>query len=153
MFLACFIGIIALVCLYLEFFLPGGILAVCSVFLMLIGAFVFFFNTSDFWLGAVYLISCIVGALFTCLLALKVVRKSKNSFCLKDDQAGFVSASIEDDLVGKAGLVSTELKPAGHVRIEGRQYQAVSQGEFISKDTKIEVVSIKGSHLLVKEKK
>ena len=142
MILACFIGLIALLCLYMEFFLPGGILALCAFLLAIIGTSLFFW-AAPAWLGAVYLSVFIVMALAVCLLALRTIRKSKDSFCLHEDQEGFVAASFEEDLTGKEGIVTTELKPAGHIRIEGAIHQALSQGDF----------TMKGSHLVVKLKK
>ena len=153
MLLAYFIGLVALLCLYLEFFLPGGVFALCAFFLMSGGATLCFWQASAIWVGAVYLASFALLAVLTSLLALKIVRRSKDSFCLKTDQEGFVSASFEEDLLGKEGSVSTELKPSGHVRIDGKTYQALSQGDFIVKGTNIEVVAMKGSHLIVKVKK
>ncbi len=153
MVLASFIGLVALICLYLEFFLPGGIFALCAFFLMLGSCFLFFWQASAFWMGAVYVTVFVVLAVFTALLALKMVRRSKGAFYLNDDQEGFVSTSFEEDLTGKEGVVSTELKPAGHIRIDGKIYQALSQGDFIVKETLVEVVSTRGSHLIVKVKK
>jgi membrane-bound serine protease (ClpP class) len=145
-------GFVGILCLYFEFFLPGGILALCAVFFMLIGAFLFFWQSPAIWISALYLVFLILLSVMTCLLALKMIRRSKNSFCLKDDQEGYVSTALEDELVGKEGIVSTELKPAGHVRIEGKLYQALSQGDFIMKGKEVVVVSTRGSHVIVKVK-
>jgi membrane-bound serine protease (ClpP class) len=153
MVLASFIGLVALICLYLEFFLPGGIFALCAFVLMLGSFALFFWQASAFWLGAVYVVAFITLAILTSILALKTVRRSKGSFFLANDQEGYVSTSFEEDLTGKEGVVTTELKPAGHIRIEGKVYQALSQGDFIVKETVVEVVSTKGSHLIVKVKK
>jgi len=153
MVLASFIGLVALICLYLEFFLPGGIFALCAFFLMLGSVALFFWQASAFWMGAVYVTAFIVLAIFTSILALKMVRKSKGSFYLHDDQEGYVSTSFEEDFTGKEVTVTTELKPAGHIRVDGKIYQALSQGDFIVKETLVEVVSTRGSHLIVKVKK
>ena len=153
MILACFIGFVAILCLYFEFFLPGGIFAVCAVILMLLGSFLFIWQASDLWMDALYVGILLFLSFFACLLALKNIKKSKNSFCLHKDQQGYVSASFDEDLTRKKGVVSTELKPSGHVRIEGKVYQAISQGDFIVQGIEVEVVSMKGSHLIVKVKK
>ncbi len=154
MLLACFIGLVALICLYLEFFLPGGILALCALCCMIAGTTLFFWQANEPWMGALYLALLIVAAVAVSFLALKLIRRSKDSFCLHMDQEGFSSGSESlKELMGKEGVVSTELKPSGHIRIEGQIYQAVSQGDFIIKDSKIEVVSTRGSYLIVKVKK
>ncbi|MBX9923789.1 MAG: hypothetical protein K2Y01_06735 [Rhabdochlamydiaceae bacterium] len=152
MVFAIVIGLIALVCLYLEFFMPGGVLALCAAFLGLISAGLFFWQTSALWMGGVYLLFLLVASVGICFLAIKILKRSKDSFCLHNDQEGFTSPSVEEDLKGKEGFVATELKPAGHVRIDGKIYQAVSQKDFLVKDCPIEVVSIEGSRLIVKRK-
>jgi len=152
MIFASIIGVIALICLYLEFFMPGGILALCAAFLALVSVSLFFRQTSSFWIGGGYLVVFLLASLGVSFLALKIIKRSQNSFCLHKDQEGFTSPSFEEDLQGKEGSVATELKPAGHVRIEGRIYQALSQKDFLEKDCPIEVVSTEGSHLIVKRK-
>lgn len=153
MWLSYFMGLIALLCLYLEFFMPGGILALVSLVFMIVGTSLFFYETSELWMGAVYLSVLLGLSLLVSLLALKMIKRSKDQFCLHKDQEGFSSSVFTEELTGKEGFVSTELKPSGHVRIEGKIYQALSQGDFISKNCKVEVVSMKGSYLVVKLKK
>ncbi len=153
MILALFIGLVGLACLYGEFFLPGGILAVVAVCILIGSIIVFSFSGSEpFWIFC-YGLFLLICSILVCKLALKNIRRSKDSFFLKQDQEGFVSSSLEQELLRKEGTVATELKPAGHVRIEGKVYQALSQGEFLEKGSIIEVVSIRGSHLIVKRKK
>lgn len=152
MIFASVIGVIALICLYLEFFMPGGILALCAAFLALVSVITFFCQTNSLWMGAVYLLALSLSSLGIVFFALKTIKRSQNSFCLHKDQEGFTSPSFEEDLKGRQGSVATELKPAGHVRIDGRIYQALSQKDFLEKDCPIEVVSTEGSHLIVKRK-
>jgi membrane-bound serine protease (ClpP class) len=152
MIFAIVIGLIALICLYLEFFVPGGVLALCFAVLGLLSVCLFFWQTETLWMGGVYLFLLLSASVGLCFLAIKIVKRSQNAFCLHKDQEGFTSPSVEEDLVGKVGSVATELKPAGHVRIEGKIYQACSQKDFLEKDSLIEVVSIERSHLIVKKK-
>lgn len=152
MILAIVLGLVALVCLYLEFFLPGGIFGLAAAVVALGGTAYFFLEAPARWMGALYAIALVVLGAFTVLLALKTVAHSNNTFSLKNDQEGYVSNSIEQDLVGKEGVVTTELKPSGHVRVDGKVYQAVSDGGFIVQKTVVEVISARGSHLVVKVK-
>jgi membrane-bound serine protease (ClpP class) len=153
MWLGSLIGAVAVLCLYFEFFLPGGILALFAVVLAFIGAWLFFAGVQELWICAVYLVALVGCAALVSGLALRQIRRSKDSFCLHADQEGFSTGLLGKELLGKQGIVSSELKPAGHVRIEGQLYQAVSQGHFIGPDEEVEVVSVRGSHLVVKAKK
>lgn len=153
MWLGSLIGAIAVLCLYFEFFLPGGVLALFAVILAFVGAWLFFTGAQELWMGALYLMGLVGLSLLISALALRQIRKSKDSFCLHADQEGFSTELLEAELLGKGGVVSSELKPAGHVRIEGKLYQAVSQGQFMGPGESVEVVSVRGSHLVVKAKK
>jgi membrane-bound serine protease (ClpP class) len=152
---AILIGLAGLLCFYIEFFIPGGILALVG-FLALVGSSVLFcLRVDSALLGFIYVICLLVAAVFVCYLAIKHMKKSgsKNSFFLQKSQEGFSVEKLEEDLTGKEGVVSTELKPAGHVRIDDKVYQAVSLGQFISSGKAIEVIEMKGSHVVVKLKK
>lgn len=155
MILACFIGLIGLLCLYFEFFLPGGVLALLGVGVLILSGGIFFFHSESLTASFFYVITLFLLSGVICFIALRVIRKSgkKNSFFLEQNQKGFTTERLEASLVGKEGVVSTELKPSGHVRIEDKVYQAVSQGEFLLKGSLVEVVEVKGSHVLVKIKK
>jgi len=150
------LGVLGLGCLYLEFFVPGGILFFLGIVIALGSGFVVFWETSSYLYTTLYFLGLFLGAIGTCYLAIRHVKKSgrRNAFFLQEDQKGFVAAKkIDEELLGKLGVVITELKPAGHVRIEDRVYQAVSQGEFLPKDTYVEVISLQGAHLIVQKKK
>ncbi len=152
MILAVFIGVLGLLCLYFEFFLPGGVLALLGGVILIASCIFFFFQSDSSLATFLYFVGLILASTLVCLFAIRSIRRSgkENSFFLQKDQAGFTAGSLEEDLVGKEGVVSTELKPAGHVRIDGKVYQAVSQGEFLLKGSFVEVCSVKGSHLVVK---
>ncbi len=58
-------------------------------------------------------------------------------------------------LVGAIGIVTTDLKPKGEVRVQGEFWQAMATDGWIEKDREVEVVSVEGLILavrMVKEK-
>lgn len=151
MIVAILIGLLGLVCFYAEFFMPGGILAIAGVMIIIGSSFLFCLQANSWAIGFGYVIFLLVASIFTCYLALKYVKKSgkNNTFFLRNDQQGFSVSKIEENLQGKIGYVYTELKPAGHIKVEGKIYQALSQGPFLSKGTEIQVIASKGSHVIV----
>ena len=90
--------------------------------------------------------------LVTCKIALWQIRRSKEKghFYHGNDQEGYVAASFDQSLIGKEGVVSTELKPAGHILVDGQLYQALSETGFIGKGDHVHVVGGKGAHLIVR---
>lgn len=68
----------------------------------------------------------------------------------QDSGKGYTSNPVEIPLVGKAGLAQTVLRPSGKVIIDGKIYDAYTQGDFIDKGQRIEVINDRGSTLKVK---
>ncbi|MBS0653976.1 MAG: NfeD family protein [Verrucomicrobia bacterium] len=145
------LALLGLALIYTEFFLPGGILAVIGSISLLASIILCFMHASTLW-GSLYILFLILAVIGICKLALWKMRRSKikDRFYLEKDQEGFLAASFDQTLIGKTGTVFTELKPAGHILIEGTQYQALSEAGFLSKGETVEVVGGQGSHLIVR---
>ncbi|MFQ5500869.1 MAG: NfeD family protein [Phycisphaerae bacterium] len=56
---------------------------------------------------------------------------------------------LYDDLLGKTGIVVTELRPSGTAEIEGRRISVVSEGETIKVDERIKVALVEGNRVVV----
>ena len=63
---------------------------------------------------------------------------------------GYTSNFNKEPMVGKIGTTQTILRPSGRVIIDNVLYDAYTRGEYIEKDTAVEVVSEEGSTLKVK---
>lgn len=144
-------AILGLVLIFFEFFLIGAIFAVLgSLFIVL--SLVLFFLSNPIALSLLYLAVTILAIIGTCKAALWWIKSSKRGeFYLQDDQEGYSACFFDGNLVDKEGVAITELKTAGHVLIEKKRYQAVSEGGFITKDASIVVVGGRGAYLIVKE--
>jgi membrane-bound ClpP family serine protease len=144
------LGIVGLVLIFLEFFLPGAILAVIGTLCLLVSLGLCFSTYAAIW-GTFYLFILLLTVYLTCRLALWRIKRSKGSgnFYLSDTQEGYTASSFDQSLIGKEAIVSTELKPAGHILVEGKLLQAISETGFISKGVKVQIVGGKGSHLIV----
>jgi len=53
-------------------------------------------------------------------------------------------------LMGCVGSTVTDLHPSGVARINGRRYDVISRGDYITKDSSITVISIDGNRIVVK---
>src|SRR5690554_500267 len=65
---------------------------------------------------------------------------------------GYVGTKEYEDLLGKAGKALTALRPSGTVLIEGNRFDVITDGEFVSKDSEIEVVKVEGNRIIVVNK-
>lgn len=66
-------------------------------------------------------------------------------------EAGYMAPKPElIGYLGKTGTVITSLRPAGTVEVERSRLDVVSQGEYIPKGTRVSVISVEGSRVVVK---
>ncbi|MFT8362118.1 MAG: NfeD family protein [Sporolactobacillus sp.] len=52
-------------------------------------------------------------------------------------------------LIGKTGVALTPFHPVGTVKIDGRNYSAVTDGQFLEKDASVRVVSVDGTRIVI----
>ncbi|MFD1018771.1 NfeD family protein [Thalassobacillus hwangdonensis] len=134
--------------------LNDGTLAVIGMVCMLIAVGF----TAPNWVAALYsIIGVILGAAAS-LFFLKAFKRRDmwSKIALVDQlssEAGYNTVT-EDyrSLRNKQGTTMTDMRPVGTILIEGREYSAVTNGQWIPKDTEVQVVDIDGTKILVKKK-
>lgn len=143
---------IGLLLIFLEFYLPGMILGVAGA-LFLIASVVMMAMQAESPLEVLFFFFAVVAALaFVVSFAIRRIRGTgKNgTMYLETDQEGFVASRYDATVIGKRGVVVTDLKPAGHALIEGKNYQVVSQSGYVTEGTPIVVIGGQGATLVVK---
>ena len=141
------IALIGLILIYLEFFIPGAILGAVGI-LFLISSLVMVGMSLSLTYFGVFFFVLVALVIFTLKLGLN---RTKKIISLRGDQAGYVASSFDQTLIGKKGVVLSDLKPSGHIQIDNTPYQAISESLYIIKGTSIVVVGGRGSYLIVKE--
>jgi len=58
--------------------------------------------------------------------------------------AGFISAPVRHDLVGRAGVALTDLRPSGTAQIGGERLDVVTEGEYIAAGREVKVIRSEG---------
>lgn len=104
-------------------------------------------------IGAVVLV--LIGILVFILITLLSKGKLKSPLVLnesQDKEAGYISSGDLKYLIGKSGITTTDLRPAGKAQIEGVEFDVISEGKYISNNTKVEIYKISNSSLVVREK-
>lgn len=134
---------------YLEFFFPSGILGVMAAAGLMTSIIAFAFQGHAWGWIALYSIVLLMATGVVCMCAFSKVRKK---ISLESDQEGFVAASYDEKLIGKEGVVLTDLKPSGDILIEGVRLAAFADSGYLSKDTPVVVIGGRGSMLVVKGK-
>ncbi|MFA6916643.1 MAG: NfeD family protein [Parachlamydiales bacterium] len=143
---------LGLVLIFFEFFLPGAVLGIAGSLFVIASLLIFSYEASSAWVFALYFIFVLVLIYLLFKFALWRIRSTKkdNSFYLGTDQEGYKADVFNTAVVGKRGTATTDLRPAGRILVDGTTYQAISQGDFIPKDTQIIVTGGEGPTLIVK---
>lgn len=56
-----------------------------------------------------------------------------------------------EKLLEKPGITLSDMRPVGTIRINNKNYSAISNGEWIPKDSDIKVVHVDGTKILVEK--
>lgn len=146
------LAISGLVLIFLEFFLPGAIMAVGGAILLMTSLFVFHMIYEGIGALLLYLLILAAAVFLVIRIALMRVRSasSKGTVYLDTDQEGFQACIYPKELIGRTGIAATDLKPSGHILVDDRPFQALSKTGYIDKDTPIQILGGQGSHLIVK---
>lgn len=144
--------ILGFILIFLEFFMPGGILGVMGGIFILISLVVFSMQSGSPIAIALYVIGTTVCLIFIIRYALYKIRHSKTRFniYLNQDQEGFMASTFDQSAVGKKGTVLSDLKPGGYILIEGKQHQAISQSGYLPKGSEVIVIGGQEESLIVK---
>lgn len=137
----------------IELFVPGfGFWGISGISCILVSLFLTL--GSDTAALSLLVISLVVAILIFVLI-IKFLPSSQlwSKMILKDSETkldGFSSSNDYSSYVGKEGIVLTLLRPAGLVDIDGVQLDVISEGQYVEPGTRIKVVSVSGSRILVK---
>lgn len=154
--LTVFLLIIGFALVLLEMHIPGfgvpGILgAICLILAVIL--------TSQNFAQALVMtlaILAVLGVMLGVVLTFFAKGKLFKPLILTDEQNkehGYISSSDLDYLLGKRGTAITDLRPAGSVDIDGVKFDVISDGEYISAGSNIEIFKVSGVKLLVKKVK
>lgn len=98
----------------------------------------------------------LTGAVILFLIALRFLPKSEfwhrlTLHTAQKSELGYVSAEEHKELEGSTGITVSELKPGGIILINDKRYDVISEGSFIPPNTKVTVVKIEGSKIVVRK--
>ncbi len=139
----------------IEMHVPGfGVFGILGVIVLVVDIFV----TAKTVLQGLIM----TAALFVIIVVILAVLASFASkgrlpkgFVLKDSTSadqGFSGTEDMKYLIGKSGKVLSILRPVGSVDLDGVKLDVVTRGEYIPKDTMVEVIEVEGNRIVVREK-
>ncbi len=141
-----------LLMIFLEFFLPGGIMGIAGTALVVASIIYFAIYAQSVLSVILYILGTLFFVGLLIRFALWRIRKGKKGIFLHTVQEGYVASVFDKSMIGQEGEALSDLKPSGHILVKGNRYQAVSKSGYVMKGTKIEVMGGEGAHLIVKSK-
>ncbi len=139
--------IIGLIAITVELFIPGAIVGLCGagcVITSIVFAYLYVSNL----LGHILLV---LGICFIPIFFVSWYKLLTKTFSVKASEKGFSSARDRlNDLLSEEGIALTTLRPSGIANIKGDKIDVISEGEMISKNTRIKVIDVKGNRIIVK---
>jgi len=145
--------ILGFLLIFLEFYIPGAVMGVSGGVMVFISVILFAMNTESPWAIAAFVIGTGIALAALVRFALWRIRTARPERSIYSDasQDGYQASSFDASAIGKTGVVVTDLKPGGHIFVDGKRQQAISQGGYITKGTEVVVVGGQEESLIVKE--
>ena len=136
-----------------ELFLPGfGLPGISGIALICAGIFL---TAMHFGAAVAVAVLLVVVAILAVLISFALRHASsggmKNSKLFLSDKEELHDKKDMQVFVGKAGRTLSVLRPAGIGDFDGVRLNVVTEGGFIERDKPIEIVSVDGSRIVVRE--
>ena len=152
--LVCFLVGIGL--LVLEAFMPGfGLPGISGIVMEIVAIALTWVNHGPVAaLGlTIIVLSLIAIAISMSLRSATKGRLSRSKIILKErenNEAGYRSAEDMQVFLGKEGETTTVCRPTGMAEFDGVKLNVVSEGEFIPAGTRVRIVLVEGSRIVVR---
>jgi len=147
------IYLVGFLLIFVDIFLPGGILATCGAVIVAIGVITTYVQHGTMW-GTAALLGSALLAIVLLVTGFKVLTHSRlGNLIFLDPTPGKTSpgaATVDTHtLVGKEVVAETYLRPAGRIQLESEPYDAISSGGYIPPGSRIRVVGAQMNYLVV----
>ena len=152
--LVCFLVGIGL--LVLEAFMPGfGLPGISGIVMEIVAIALTWVNHGPVAaLGlTIIVLSLIAIAISMSLRSATKGRLSRSKIILKErenNEAGYRSAEDMQVFLGKEGETTTVCRPTGMAEFDGVKLNVVSDGEFLPAGTRVRIVQVEGSRIVVR---
>ena len=147
-----FIGGIALI--GLEMFIPGGIVGTVGVVTLVYA--IIYVNKSTYYIAFILIISLVLAVILYYVNRNVFHKKLMflDRLVLNDSistEGGYVASESRVELLGRKLIAYTDLRPAGVAILDNEKLDVVTDGDFIEKGNKIEVIRVEGMRIVVKK--
>ena len=149
------IGLVAaaLVLVFFEVILPGGILGLVAAGCVILATWIAGAQYGAAAAGLTFVGSLLAVALLV-FIEFKVLARTSigSAFFLRSSVSGHSNeAPAEDSVVGKEAIAMTRLNPSGKVAIDGQSYEAYSRDGYIEADQTVRIAGCDNFKLIIEK--
>lgn len=135
-----------------EFFVPGMICGILGGTMILASGILAIMEAPEYTLFIV--LGELTGVMLGTILGMYLLGRTRaaNKLVLATNQnsdEGWVAADSDMSILNAEGEVLSQLRPAGIVLINGKRVDAVSDGAFIDKGSRVRVIEVQGARVVV----
>jgi len=141
---------VGLLMVFLEFYLPGGVMGTIGGLIVLTSIVLFGIQSESIVYTFLFILLAVVAISFLFRFALWRIKNDKSIYS-NQDQEGFIASTFDIEAIDKEGVVATDLRPGGHISIDGKRHSAISKTGYIVKGDKVRVISGEGESLIVRK--
>ncbi|WP_425589800.1 NfeD family protein [Fictibacillus fluitans] len=147
--------VLGLVFLFLEIFVPGGIIGLLGVIAVIAGLVMAAgsVTTVAISIGIAVVVTVIGSFIFLKYFGYRGPLRKLILFDSTSTEKGYVSNDQRADLTGRIAESITPLRPSGTAELDGEYLDVVTEGSFIQKGKKLKIVKVQGSRIVVREVK
>lgn len=104
-----------LLLLYLEFYLPGGVMGTAGALIIIFSIALVFIQSESALEILIFVLVSIVATIAVIRFALWHIRRThtSKSIFLESDQEGYRASSFEKSMIGKKGTSLADMRPGG----------------------------------------
>jgi membrane-bound ClpP family serine protease len=100
----------------------------------------------------------IIGGFIALILLFRLMTKTKfwtklTAPGIESQEAGFSTSIGLEDQVGKTGTAATDLRPAGWITVDDKRIFVVTEGDYISQNNAVTILSVDGNRVVVRKLK
>lgn len=144
--------VVGYVLLVVEMCIPGfGVPGISGVILAVLGIITMQPSPMQALIVVVVYVALLCIALAICLRSAAKGRFSKSRLVL--NEVATKSETAENSelayFIGRKGVTHTMLRPAGIAEFDGVKLSVISEGDFIEKDTPLQVMRVEGKKIIV----
>ena len=147
--------IVGIVLMAIELFVvPGFGITGIGGLIAIFASLYFFFPDPSTALGVMAAVLVLSLVLLFILIKLFGISNFWKNISLGESQSnegGYTSHSNQKKYIGEKGIALTHLRPAGTAEINGKRIDVITEGDYIDKNQKVEVIRVKGSRVVVKK--